>query len=371
MKKIMSKNIQRRENLELLFGLNKESSHEDILSSGNFSTQIKTFTKQKKPEEFLGRCERCNSSNIFNIEKMMNFRKGDYDFKSKISIVILQLNKMIILLIFKKKNSMGGKVFENKTRSMSVDEYEQKIALIRQRFVEGIDFLLPYRLGTKMSYNDIDLFVWNPEKFLELLNDITQEVEKIDLCDGEFSSYHILTVDHIQIDLLVALNQEGMELMRCYHSYTCSGVFFKKFITCDNTEENCKMTSDKYPYKLGYNGIQITNKNILNELTGRGIKTYKTQKRLLIIDVQFLFELMGLDYLRFTQGFFNEFDLLDYLKTSSQWHKVYFINNSSYRRDYVRLPTFKRLCDANLLRILPSIGKIKSLSYQKKIDERI
>lgn len=240
---------------------------------------------------------------------------------------------------------MGGKVFEN-THSMSIDEYNGIINLIKERFKEGVDFLLPFRLKTKTYYNDVDLIIHDSQKFIDGLSDITSDIVRIDLCKGEFFSYHILTTNNIQIDLLVALNAEGMELFRAYHSYSCSGVFFKRLVSGDN-EINNKKNSSTYPFKLGYNGIIVTNRKIHLDT-----KTYKTNEHILILDINFLFEIMNLNYDRFIEGFNDEFELLEYLKTSKHWYRVYFINNSSYRRDYQRLSTFKNLCDSGFLNII-------------------
>lgn len=239
---------------------------------------------------------------------------------------------------------MGGQVFENLTRSMTTEEYNEKINMIRDRFEEGTDFLLPYRLSTKEIYNDIDLFVWDVDKFINGLSDITADIVKIDLCSGEFSSYHILTKDGIQIDLLIAFDYEGMEIIRCYHSYSCAGVFFKKMISCNNNS-----------YKFVYNGIQIINNNTAKEVAKTDVCIYKKigNNNIFILDVHFIFNLMDLDYKRFTEGFKDEFEFLDYLKTSKKWCKVNFVNNSSYRRDYKRLLPFRSLCDAGLVVVLP------------------
>lgn len=239
---------------------------------------------------------------------------------------------------------MGGQVFENLTRSMTTEEYNEKINMIRSRFEEGTDFLIPYRLSTKEIYNDIDLFVWDVDKFIKGLSDITADIVKIDLCSGEFSSHHILTKDGVQIDLLVAFNDEGMEIIRCYHSYSCAGVFFKKMISCNNNG-----------YKFGYNGIQITNNNTAKEAMKTDVSIYKipSNKNVFILDVHFLFNLIDLDYKRFTEGFKDEFEFLEYLKTSKHWYKVKFVNNSSYRRDYTRLLPFRSLCDSGLVVVLP------------------
>lgn len=234
---------------------------------------------------------------------------------------------------------MGGLTFEN-TRRISVDEYENKIEEFKK---SGVDFILPFRLKNKVTHGDIDLIVFEndgkkEDNQDEKINNI-KERKTINLMEDRFNLYskHLLTNDNVQIDFLYAWNKSGIEFTRAFYSYSFFNIFLKRF---------GKILGRNI--KINYLGMLVS--DLTYKIDTEFIKVDSNVR--LITDVIYIFNLIDLDYERFTLGFQDEFELLEYLGTSKYFSEISFINNSKFKHDCKRLEPFRNLANSGKLNIL-------------------
>jgi hypothetical protein len=70
----------------------------------------------------------------------------------------------------------------------------------------------------------------------------------------------------------------------------------------------------------------------------------------LIVDCEYIFSLIDLDYTRYTEGFNDEIELLEYFKSSKYYSQLAkFKSNSKFKHDYSRLKPFANLVDLKLI----------------------
>lgn len=245
---------------------------------------------------------------------------------------------------------MGGKTFDL-TKNLEQNEYDKIIQYIKNlSLIEEIDYMVPFRLGNKISYGDMDFILSDTEKFINLFDnglDLGYKIvdtKTIPLFEKKFEkkfdlySKHILTSELYQIDLLKSWNQESMEITRAFFSYSFANVFLKRLV--DMVDRNLTLSylgvmcsSNKYVIPLDVKFIQIDSRTRL------------------IIDPKYLFDIIDLDYLTYTKGFANEIELLEYLKKSKYFSQIKFNSNSKFKHDYSRLKPFANLVDMGLIKI--------------------
>lgn len=235
---------------------------------------------------------------------------------------------------------MGGQTFEN-TRSMTKEEYDDWLNnfKIKTSLIEGVDYVMPFRLKNKTKYSDVDFIVYDTDKFTDDIHKftVTKEEKKIMLFEGRFNSYsiHVLTEDNIQIDLLRPWAKESCEITRIYYSYSCANIFLKKLV------------SAREGFVLSYLGLLCIDNKCVLPSDSSIVKIESTTR--LITSPKLLFDIIDLDYDRFVAGFDDEYQLLEYFKTSKYYDKIHFINNSKFKHDCKRLESFNNLFIAGLL----------------------
>jgi hypothetical protein len=244
---------------------------------------------------------------------------------------------------------MGGSTFD-KTNKLNQEEYFQLVNFVKQSvLIENIDYLLPFRLCNKDTYGDVDFVLADSEKFIKVIKVIEKnnleeykiiETKKIPLFEERFGLYslHLLTSKFHQIDLLKSWNQDSIEITRAYFSYSFANIFFKRLM--DFVDRNLKFS---------YLGVFCSSNKFIIPPDIKFIQI--DDKTKLIIDCEYVFNLMDLDYLRYTQGFANEIELLEYLKTSKYYTQIKFKNNSKFKHDYSRLKPFANLVDLGLISV--------------------
>ena len=239
------------------------------------------------------------------------------------------------------KRKMGGNTFEE-TKRLTNEEYSIFIERLRSLgFIEGIDFLIPFRLGNKESHSDIDLIVHDADNIISKLEDV-KEIKTISLFEERFGLYskHILLDNLTQIDFLISWNSKSLEITRAFFSYSIANIFLKRMITF--VDRNAK---------LSYLGLFISDRNFrLDGLSEESIITIDNNSRL-VIDCNFIFNLLDLNYIRYTEGFNDESELLTYLSTSKYYHLVEFKNNSKFKHDFKRLEPFRRCIELGLITV--------------------
>lgn len=235
---------------------------------------------------------------------------------------------------------MGGNSFEN-TKRLNIDEYNLMLENINQLGLkEGIEYVYPYRLDNKKTFGDIDIILSEPDKFIVLFenNNKIKEIKKIPLFEERFRLYskHILTDKNIQIDLLMCWNKESIEITQIYYSY-CFGNIFLKRLT-DIVDRNLKFS---------YLGLFCSsNKFIIPQ----NIKYFQIDKNTrLIVDCEYIFNILDLNYQRYKNGFSDEFELLEYFSKSKYFNQINFKYNSKFKHDYSRLEPFANLVNLNLI----------------------
>lgn len=236
---------------------------------------------------------------------------------------------------------MGGKVFNN-VELLDNQKYNEIIDFIKKiGLIENIDYVLPFRLSNKNIYNDIDIILADSDKFIKLFNTATNNISNYKIIDIKhihlferfnYYSSHLLTIEKYQIDLLRSYNKESIEITRAFYSYSFANIFLKKFV--DLIHRNLKLSflgilcsSNKFKIPSNVKFIQIDNSTRL------------------IIDCEYIFNLIDLDYSRYKEGFINEQELLEYFKSSKYFTQIKFKNNSSFKHDYSRLKPFSNLVD--------------------------
>lgn len=237
---------------------------------------------------------------------------------------------------------MGGNTFDD-TKDLTQEEYESFISLINKLgLVENKDYLLPFRLSNKNTYGDFDIILSDTDKFINPYNQDNpiKELKTIPLFEERFNLYskHILTDNDKQIDLLKSWNQDSMEITRAYYSYSFANIFLKRLTTI--ADRNLKFSflglfcsSNKFVIPDGVNYIQID------------------PKTRLIIDCDYVFGLLDLDYSRYKLGFADEIELLNYFSKSKYYPEIKFKSNSKFKHDYSRLKPFASLVDGGLIQV--------------------
>ena len=256
---------------------------------------------------------------------------------------------------------MGGKTFDE-TNIINQTEYMQIINFVKEiGLVENLDYILPFRLGNKNSYGDIDFILSDVDKFIQIfsskfdsddnIRNVNKyepiQIKRIPLFEERFNLYskHLLTPQLFQIDLLKSWNQDSMEITRAFFSYSFANIFLKRLMSV--VDRNLKFSylgvfcsSNQFILPSGTKYIQI------DEITR------------LIIDCEYVFRLMDLDHTRYVMGFENEFELLEYFKSSKYYSQIAkFKFNSKFKHDYSRLKPFANLVDSKLIEVENFIQK--------------
>jgi len=242
---------------------------------------------------------------------------------------------------------MGGSTFD-KTNILNQEEYNNLINYVKQsELTENVDYICPFRLGNKNIYGDVDFILSNTDKFIQLFvsnkRDDTNkykiiETKKIPLFEERFGLYsqHLLTSQLYQIDLLKCWNQESMEITRAFFSYSFANIFLKRLM--DLVDRNLKFS---------YLGVFCSSNKFIIPPNVKFIQI--DDKTRLIIDCEYIFNLMDLNYSRYIEGFGDEIELLKYLQTSKYFTQVKFKFNSKFKHDYARLKPFANLVDLCLI----------------------
>lgn len=234
---------------------------------------------------------------------------------------------------------MGGGIFDSAIK-FTIEEYNKLDELIKENFIENVDYLTPLRLDNKNSYGDYDLIVNDTEKFINFFSSINfiKEIEVISLFEKKYDLYskHILNINNNQIDLLKSWNEESMEISRIFYSYCYANIYLRRFLT--QVDSNLKLT---------FLGIMCSSNKYVIPEDVKNIKIDNNMK--LIIDCKYLFDLIDLDYDRFIKGFKDEYELLDYFKESKYYNNIKFKNNSKFKHDYKRLEPFRNIVDKGLV----------------------
>lgn len=237
---------------------------------------------------------------------------------------------------------MGGNSFKN-TKRLNIDEYNMMIKKINQMdMIEGIEYIYPYRLDNKKTFGDIDIILSEPDKFISSFGDTNKikEIKKIPLFEERFGLYskHILTDTNIQIDLLMCWNKESIKITQIYYSYCFGNIFLKRLTDVVNRN-----------LKFSYLGLLCTsNKFIIPQ----NIKYFQIDiNTRLIVDCEYIFNTLDLNYQRYQNGFENEFELLEYFSESKYFSQIHFKYNSKFKHDYSRLEPFANLVNLNLIHV--------------------
>ncbi len=237
---------------------------------------------------------------------------------------------------------MGGLTFEN-TIKFNKEIYEEIYNNINNMGqIESVDYMIPLRLENKKTFGDFDLITYDIEKIIEKFSSqyMIKEIKKIPLFEERFGMYskHILTENLYQIDILGSWNQESMEITRAFFSYSFANIFLKRLTNL--VDRNLKFSylglmcsSNKFAIPPETRFIQIDNKTKL------------------IIDCDYVFGLLDLDYNRYKLGFKDEFELLEYFSRSRYFSQIKFSSNSKFKHDYSRLKPFANLVDLGLIKV--------------------
>jgi hypothetical protein len=237
---------------------------------------------------------------------------------------------------------MGGQTFDE-TKRLQQDEYKVQIDNISNLdMIENIDYAYPFRLANKTTHGDIDIILYDDMKFIDLFGkkNKIKEIKTIRLFEERFGLYskHILTDEMIQIDLLKSYSQESIKITHAYYSYSFANIFLKKISNI--IDRNLKFSflgllcsSNKFNIPGSVKYIQIDNNTRL------------------IIDCDFVFGLLDLDYTQYKAGFVDEFELLNFFSKSKYFSQIKFKNNSGFRHDYLRLSPFANLVNLNLIHV--------------------
>ena len=234
---------------------------------------------------------------------------------------------------------MGGKTFDN-TNRLNLHDFNRITELIKVS--KYTNYLLPFRLGNKVSHGDYDLIVYETDKYMKLFEDINlvKEIKIIPLFEKRFGlcSKHILTTEQLQIDFLMPWSNESLEITRVFFSYSFANVFLKRFI--DIIHRNLQ---------LSYLGVFCSSNKFKVPDDVKYIRIDKQTR--LIIDCEYIFELIDLDYSEYKKGFKNEIKLLEFFEKSKYYKQIVFKNVSKFKHDYSRLKPFKNLVDLGLIKV--------------------
>ena len=176
---------------------------------------------------------------------------------------------------------MGGNTFDN-TNKLNQQTFNE-IA----KFIERCtNYLLPFRLQNKKSHGDFDIIVCDTMPFVKLFENSTQEIKRILLFKERFNnmySDHILTNEFYQIDLLKCWNVESLEITRAYSSYSFANIFLRRLTDIISTN-----------LKFSFLGIMCSSNKFK---IPNGVKFIQIEpKTKLIIDCEYVFKLVDLDY---------------------------------------------------------------------------
>jgi hypothetical protein len=241
---------------------------------------------------------------------------------------------------------MGGNTFD-KTKSLNLDEYNKIIQHVKDlSIVEHIDFLMPYRLENKILYGDVDFILSDTDKFINLFDNKSLneykiiDIKTISLFEEKYGLYskHILTSEYYQIDLLKSWNLESMEITRAYYSYSFANIFLKRLTKIIDRN-----------LKFSYLGLICTSNNFVIPPNIKYIQI--DNKTRLIIDCDYAFNLIDLDYSRYIKGFNDEVELFEYFIKSKYYSQIKFKSNSKFKHDYLRLKPFANLVNSGLIQV--------------------
>jgi hypothetical protein len=237
---------------------------------------------------------------------------------------------------------MGGQTFGG-TQKLDTVKYIQFFNSLKEfGLVEPSDFICPLRLGNKNTFGDIDLVVNDTDKIIDYLQQTNQikEIKIIPLFEERFglSSKHVLTTDNIQIDLLKSWNLESIEITRAYYSYSFANIFLKRLT--DIVDRNLKFS---------YLGLFCSSNKFVIPNNVKYIQVDASTR--MIIDCNYIFELLDLDYNLYTSGFADEKELLEYFSKSKYFNEIKFKFNSKFKHDYSRLKPFANLVDQGLIQV--------------------
>lgn len=238
---------------------------------------------------------------------------------------------------------MGGETFDN-TNFLTLDEYTELLELLKTNI--SVNYLLPFRLKNKDNYSDVDFIVFEEDELINQIKNVVNitDTKIIPLFNKTFNLYskHLLinlnnfNKSNIQIDLLKPWNENGLKFTQAYFSYSFANIFFSKII--DIVDRNLT---------LSYLGVICSSNKIV--IPDYVIFVQANENTRIILDTEYIFYLMDLNYNVFIDGFENEFELLEYFKTSKYYLQIKFSNNSKFRHNVKRLEPFKNLHDNKLL----------------------
>jgi phage anti-repressor protein len=235
---------------------------------------------------------------------------------------------------------MGGQTFE-KTKRLDENEYNYIIDNINNLgMIENNDYIYPMRLGNKKTHGDIDIILFDDNKFINLFGEKhkIKEIKTIKLFEERFGLYsqHILTDNLVQIDLLKSYSLESIEITRVFYSYSFANIFLKKITNIIDRN-----------LKFSYLGVLCSSNKFVIPKNVKYIQIDNSTR--LIIDCDYIFTLLDLDYNKYKAGFADEFELLNFFAQSKYFSQIKFKNNSGFKHDYLRLSPFANLVNLNLI----------------------
>ena len=108
-------------------------------------------------------------------------------------------------------------------------------------------------------------------------------------------------------------------------------------------------------FKFSYLGVMCSSNKFIFPKETKFIQI--DDRTRLIIDCEYVFSLMDLNYARFILGFENEIELLEYFKSSKYYSQIKFKFNRKFKHDYLRLKPFANLVDLGLVKVENFIPK--------------
>jgi hypothetical protein len=126
--------------------------------------------------------------------------------------------------------------------------------------------------------------------------------------------------------------------LELFFSYSFANIYFKRIMNIVDVN-----------LKIRYIGLVCSSNKFVIPPNVKYIQI--DDKTRLIIDCEYVFNLMDLDYSRYIEGFGDEIELLKYLQTSKYFTQVKFKFNSKFKHDYARLKPFANLVDLGLISV--------------------
>jgi len=245
---------------------------------------------------------------------------------------------------------MGGKTFIEQTRSLTLKEHD----VIIETIFGDKQPCVPFRLKNKTNFNDIDIVEFEEDKLIELIRQAGVEIKtikKIESCKGtkyENYSLNLLSTDNIQFDIIRPFNNSpsAKEFTRAFFSFGFANIFLRQLTTVVSSVSKAHEMKAQEDFKISYLGLFCYNNSL--KLPSDCTYTIDETTRL-ITDLQFLFSLIDLNLSRYVKGFKDEFELLDYFKTSKFYPQVSFKVDNRFKHDIKRIAGFANLYHSNLL----------------------